>query len=154
VRGILRTAIRVSGGREIDARADEFFAVFERPAAALEAAVRIQRRLHQRAWPDEVEVRLRIGIHSGRPTLTDAGYVGLAVHTAARVAYAGHGGQVLLSRAAREAIESAGITGVGFRSLGMHRLHGLPDPEPLFQAEAEGLATDFPPLRTLEQSAR
>src|SRR5256886_8519269 len=85
VRGILRTALLRAGGREIDARADEFFAVFERAAAAIEAAVAIQRELGNRAWGDGLEVRIRVGIHSGRPTLTDAGYIGLAVHTTARV---------------------------------------------------------------------
>src|SRR5207302_9588911 len=85
LRGILRAAVSRAEGREIDARADEFFAVFERAAAAIEAAVAIQRALRGRGWPDGVVVRARIGIHSGRPTLTDVGYIGLAVHTAARV---------------------------------------------------------------------
>jgi class 3 adenylate cyclase len=148
LRGILRTAIRRSGGREIDARADEILAVFERAGSALEGAVTIQKRLRQRAWPDELEVRLRIGIHSGRPTLTDTGYVGLALHTAARVGFAGHGGQILVSEAARDAIEAARPAGVRFRSLGAYRLHGLPEPEVLYQVEADGLAADFPPPRT------
>src|SRR5439155_7223127 len=86
VRGILRAAVSRANGREIDARADEFFAVFERAAAAAEAAVAIQRELGARAWTDDLaEVRVRVGIHSGRPTLTDLGYIGLAVHTTARV---------------------------------------------------------------------
>src|SRR2546421_4658777 len=80
VRGILRAAVSRASGREIDARADEFFAVFERAAAAVDAAVAIQRALEARATRDGLEVRVRVGIHSGRPTLTDAGYIGLAVH--------------------------------------------------------------------------
>ena len=75
VRGILRAAVSGSGGREIDARADEFFAVFERAGAAVEAAVAVQRDLAAREWTDGLEVRLRIGIHSGHPTLTEAGYM-------------------------------------------------------------------------------
>ena len=67
------------------------------PSAALAAALAIQRRVSSRAWPSGVAVRVRIGIHTGRPTLTDGGYVGLAVHTAARICAAGHGGQILLS---------------------------------------------------------
>jgi len=67
LRGILRAAVSRAEGREIDARADEFFAVFERAAAAIEAAVAIQRALRGRGWPGGVEVRARIGIHSGRP---------------------------------------------------------------------------------------
>ena len=104
VRGIQRTAVRQGGGQEIDARADEYFAVFRQPRDAVDAAVAIQRRLQARTWPHEVDVRLRIGLHHGKPTLTDTGYVGIAVHTTARVCAAGHGGQILVTRAAHEAI--------------------------------------------------
>src|SRR5262249_45208870 len=75
----------------------------ERAPAALEAALRMERAVQGRAWPEGVEVRLRTGLHSGRPTLTDAGYVGLAVNTVARICAAAHGGQILLSEAARDA---------------------------------------------------
>ena len=85
VRAAIRGCMHRAGGREVDARADEFFAVFVRASAALEAALEIERSMRLRAWPDGVEVKLRIGIHSGRPTLTDTGYVGLAVHTVARI---------------------------------------------------------------------
>jgi class 3 adenylate cyclase len=148
VRRLLRRAVQRSGGREVDARADELFAVFERPAGALEAAVAIQRRVASRAWPGRAGVRVRIGLHTGRPTLTDSGYVGLAVHTAARICAAGHGGQILLSRATVRAVEASAPVGVGFRALGAHRLHGLPEAEPLFQLEAPDLASRFPPPRS------
>src|SRR5947207_523224 len=78
VRRLLRAAVRKAGGREVDSRADELFAVFEEAPAALEAALAIQRAMRASAWPDGVDVRLRIGVHHGRPTLTDPGYVGLA----------------------------------------------------------------------------
>src|SRR3954470_6794850 len=84
VRRAMRQAVQQAGGREVDARADELFAVFERAPAALAAARAIQRAMRAGPWPDEVGVRVRIGVHSGRPTLTETGYVGLAVHTAAR----------------------------------------------------------------------
>ena len=148
VRGILRAAVSRASGREIDARADEFFAVFERAAAATEAAVAIQRELGTRAWTDNLadglEVRVRVGIHSGRPTLTDVGYIGLAVHTAARVCSAAHGGQILVSGATRAAVGASASTGIRFRSLGRHRLPGLPDVEMLFQVQAQGLRVKFP----------
>src|SRR5689334_21235209 len=105
LRGILRAAVLRASGREIDARADEYFAVFERAPAAIEAAVAVQRALGKRAWPDEVQVRVRMGIHSGRPTLTDVGYIGLAVHTTARVCAAAHGGQIVVSSRTRGAVE-------------------------------------------------
>lgn len=147
VRGILRAAVSRAGGREIDARADEFFAVFERAVNAVEAAVAIQRALGERGWPDDLEVRVRVGIHSGRPTLTDVGYIGLAVHTAARVCSAAHGGQIVISGETRVAVRGSVSTGIRFRSLGRHRLPGLADAEALFQVEADGLLASFSPPR-------
>jgi class 3 adenylate cyclase len=143
VRGIVRTAVLRASGREIDARADEFFAVFDRPAAAIEAAVALQRALGKRAWPQRLEVRLRVGIHSGRPTLTDAGYIGLAVHRTARLCAAAHGGQILVSAATRAAIGDSAPAGIRFRRLGRRRLPGLPDPDVLFQVLAQGLQASF-----------
>jgi class 3 adenylate cyclase len=147
VRGVLRAAVSRAGGREIDARADELFAVFERAAAATEAAVAMQRELGNRAWPDDLEVRIRVGIHSGRPTLTEAGYIGLAVHATARVCSAAHGGQIVVSAATRAAVGASAPTGIRFRALGRHRLAGLPEAEALFQVQAQGLRVKFPPPR-------
>jgi len=154
VRSVVRAAVSRAGGHEIDARADEFFAVFDRPAAAIEAAVAIQRELGKRAWADDLEVRVRVGIHSGRPTLTDVGYVGLAVHTTARVCSAAHGEQIVVSAATRAAVGTSPPTGVQFRSLGRHRLAGLADAEALFQIEASDLRASFPRPRTGRSSVR
>ena len=148
VRRLLGRAIRKSGGREVDARADELFAVFKQAAAALDAALVIQRKVLVAVWPDDLPVRVRVGLHTGRPTLTDAGYVGIAVHTAARICFAAHGGQIVLSRAAREAVEGHQAAGINFRDLGLHPLRGLPGPEALFQVEAPDLPSEFPPPRT------
>jgi class 3 adenylate cyclase len=148
VRRLLRRAVQRAGGKEVDVRADEMFAVFTRPAGAVNAALWIQRRIGTRSWPGGVHVRLRIGIHTGRPSLTDSGYVGLAVHTAARICAAGHGGQILLSDGAVRAAEGSVPAGVGFRALGRHRLRGLPDPVPLFQLQVADLPSRFPPPRT------
>ena len=151
-RRIVRTAIRRFGGREVDARADELFAVFERAPAALDAALAVQRAVVSHDWND-VDVRLRIGIHHGRPTLTDTGYIGLAVHTAARVCSAAHGGQILLSSAARQATVDALADGVSLKALGAWRLHGLPEPLELFQVEAAELPTSFPQPRSWPSAA-
>jgi class 3 adenylate cyclase len=148
VRRVLRAAIRAASGREVETRADEMFAVFEQALAGLTAAIAIQRKVQARAWPDGLQVRVRIGLHTGRPTLTDTGYVGLAVHTASRICFASHGGQILLSGAVREAVAGSEPVGVGFRDLGLHQFHGLPVPEALFQVEAADLPTKFPPPRT------
>lgn len=153
VRAMIRLSVSRAGGREVDARADEFFAVFDRAPKALEAALSIERSAGGRAWPDGVEVKIRIGIHGGRPTLTDAGYVGLAVHTVARICSVAHGGQILLSAATRNAVGRARPAGIRFRSLGSHRLRGLREAQTLFQVEAADLPTRFPPLRALAASS-
>jgi class 3 adenylate cyclase len=148
-RRLLRTTIQVAGGRVVETRADEMFAVFERAAGGLDAALTIQRKVGTWAWPAGARVRIRIGLHAGRPTLTDTGYLGLAVHTAARICFASHGGQILMSQAVRKAIAGLEPAGVSFRDLGLHRLHGLPSAERLLQVESADLVTDFPPPRTL-----
>jgi class 3 adenylate cyclase len=149
VRRLLRAAIAAAGGREVEVRADEMFAVFEQANAGVEAAVAIQRSFLTRSWPDGLRVRIRIGLHAGHPTLTDTGYLGLAVHTASRICFASHGGQILLSRAVVDAVAGAEPIGVRFKDLGLHRFHGLPEPEAIFQVEADDLPASFPPPRTL-----
>jgi class 3 adenylate cyclase len=148
VRREMRTAVRRAGGHEVDARADDLFAVFERAPAALEAALAIQRAMHAGTWPDGIDVRVRIGVHSGRPTLTDTGYVGLSVHAAARICYAAHGGQIVVSSAVHSAVRDSLADGVGLKSLGAFRFQGLREPEHLYQVEAAGLPGEFPPLRS------
>jgi class 3 adenylate cyclase len=147
VRATLRTAAAQSGGLVVEARADEFFAVFEAPQSAVDTAIAIQRDLSGKAWVDDLEVRVRVGIHSGYPTLADANYIGMAVHIAARICDAAHGGQILVSGDTKEALRGSAAP-VRFRSLGGHRLRGIPDQVPLFQVAAKGLASRFPPPRT------
>ena len=149
VRATIRTSVRASSGFEVDARADEFFAVFRRSTHALEAALAIQRALREKTWPQKSEVRVRIGMHTGRPTLTDTGYVGIAVNIAARVCWASHGGQILLSSAARQSFTERFAEGVTFRSLGRFSLHGVAEPETLFQVDASDLRSKFPRPRTI-----
>ncbi|HVC76175.1 MAG TPA: adenylate/guanylate cyclase domain-containing protein [Candidatus Micrarchaeaceae archaeon] len=147
VRRLLRDAIRASGGREVDARADEMFAVFEQPRSAIEAALAIQRRMRSNSWPGSLVVLVRVGLHTGRPTLTDTGYIGLAVNTAARICFAAHGGQVVLSSAVREAIADLEGLEAGFKDLGAHQLHGLTESVTLLQLEVADLPMEFPPPR-------
>jgi class 3 adenylate cyclase len=154
VRALIRRSVLDAGGHEVDARADEFFAAFRQVGRALDAAVGIQRSLQKREWPDSVEVCVRIGIHTGRTTLTETGYVGIAVHTAARVCSAGHGGQILLSAAARELLTVDRPGGISFRSLGRYTLAGLTEPEALFQVHAADLRVKFPRLRTAAVTGR
>lgn len=147
VRGATREAVSAANGREVDVRADEFFAVFKRAGDAVGAGMAIHRALVERAWPDGIDIRVRAGIHTGRPTLTDSGYVGLAVNTVARICSAAHGGQILVSARTRSALRRSVPAGIELRSLGRFRLPGLPEAEALFQVVADGLLADFPPLR-------
>jgi class 3 adenylate cyclase len=148
VRRRVRAAVQRAGGRVVSARGDDSFTVFASAPAALEGALAIQRAMRADPWPDGGEARLRIGLHRGRPQLTDAGYVGLSVHAAARICFAAHGGQIVLSHAVRAAVGKALPEGVGLTSLGAWRFRGLPEPIEMFQANAPDLHAGFPPLRS------
>src|SRR5919109_4107141 len=94
-RGALREAFARHGGAEVDSQGDAFFVAFSRAKDALGAAQEAQAAL------GDGPVRVRIGVHTGEPLLTEEGYVGIDVHRAARVMTAGHGGQVLVTEATR-----------------------------------------------------
>jgi class 3 adenylate cyclase len=147
LRRLMRAAVQRAGGREVDARGDELFAAFERAAFALDAAVAIQRGVSDHAWADGIEPRVRIGIHTGRPIFSESGYIGLAVHTVARVCTSAHGGQIVISSAARDALGRSLPHGVALKSLGTWRLSGLRNPVELLQVRADDLLDDFPPPR-------
>jgi class 3 adenylate cyclase len=147
VRALLRDTAVGSAGHVVETRADEFFAVFEQPAAALATALTVQRQL--RAWPSvgDEDVRVRVGIHSGYPRLAKANYIGMAVHTAARICTVSHGGQIVVSGDFRTAVGVPLPGGVRLRKLGTYALRGLPDEVELYQVVANGLPSRFPPLR-------
>jgi class 3 adenylate cyclase len=143
VRRVARRGIRSTRGHLVSARGDDVFAVFEDPAAALDAALAIQLEMQEHKWPASTQCRLRIGLHRGRPELTETGYVGLSVHAAARICFSAHGGQVIMSAAVRNALPDD----VAVKPLGAWRFRGLPEPIEIFQVEAPGLSSDFPELR-------
>ncbi len=111
------------------------------------AAVAIQRDLRARRWADGLEVRVRMGIHTGKPTINKANYIGMAVHTAARICSAAHGGQIIVSGATRDAARGS-CDGLRFRTLGEHTLRGIPATVVLYQVAAKGLAARFPDPNT------
>jgi predicted ATPase len=135
-RRALRDAWSRHEGVEVDTQGDAFFVAFSRATDAVTAAAEAQRGLA--GGP----VRVRMGLHTGEPLRAEEGYVGFDVHRAARIAAAGHGGQVLLSQA------TADLAGVDVRDLGLHRLKDLSAPERLFQLGTD----DFPPLKTLHET--
>ena len=149
-RRILRAAFEDHGGQEIDTQGDAFFVAFRRARDAALAASAGQRALAEHAWPEGGECRVRMGMHTGEPSLGEEGYHGLGVHRAARIMAAGHGGQILLSQATCSVLEDDELPGISVRDLGQHRLKDLDRPEHIYQLDSEGRADDFPPLRTAE----
>ena len=135
-RSLLRDAFALHGGVEVDTQGDAFFFVFRAAGDAAAAALDGQTALA--ATP----VRVRIGLHTGEPLVTDEGYVGIDVHHAARVAACGHGGQIVVSASTRALLADT----VELVDLGEHRLKDLGEPERLFQLGAGG----FAPLKTLD----
>jgi len=153
VRRRVRAAVRQAGGRQVSATGDDVFAVFEQASSGLDGALGIQRAMREDGGPGGNEVRLRVGLHRGRPALTETGYVGLSVHAAARICFAAHGGQIVMSAAVRSAIRDSLPAGVGLTDLGKWRFRGLPEPIEMFQVEAPGLDDEFPPLRSAEPAS-
>ena len=145
---IVRQAID-GGGVEVGTQGDSFFAVFPSPVAAVQAAVAAQRGLAAHQWPMQSPLRVRMGLHTGDGVRGGDNYVGLDVHRAARIAAAGHGGQVLVSEATRALVDHALPQGVSLRDLGWHRLKDLALAEHLYDLVIGGLPADFPPPRTL-----
>ena len=149
-RQLLRATFQEWNGREVDTQGDAFFIAFARATDAVLAAVDAQRALSAHAWPEGAAVRVRMGLHTGEPTLTHEGYIGMDVHRAARIMSAGHGGQVLLSQATANLVEQDLPDDLTLRDLGEHHLKDLARPKHLFQLVISGLPADFPPLKTLD----
>jgi predicted ATPase/class 3 adenylate cyclase len=141
---LLREAFQQRGGYERGTQGDGFLVVFGDAIAALEAAVAVQRSLDSATWPEGVEVRVRIGLHSGRGSLGGDDYIGLDINRAARIAAAAHGGQILISNATRALVDEELPSGVSARYVGEYELKGLDAPERLHQLDIEGLRNDFP----------
>jgi class 3 adenylate cyclase len=143
-RRALRAAFAENGGVEVDTQGDAFFVAFERAKDALAAAAEGQRALAPGP------VRVRMGVFTGEPIRTEDGYAGMDVHRAARMAAAGHGGQVLVSESSRRLVADDLPNDYALLDLGEHRLKDLSAPQRIFQLVTGGLPRDFPPLRTLE----
>jgi predicted ATPase/class 3 adenylate cyclase len=136
-RRILRDAFGRHGGVEVDTQGDAFFVAFPTAPGALAAAREATEAL------SNGPIKVRIGLHTGAPLLTGEGYVGADVHRAARIAAAGHGGQILVSSATAALLDPGTL-----RDLGLHRLKDLSAPERIYQADSD----EHPPLKTLHQT--
>ena len=147
-RRVMRETAADAGGTEVDAQGDAFLFTFTRARDAVAGALGAQRRLATEAWPDDVEVRVRMGLHTGEPTLGEEGYLGLDVVRGARIAAAAHGGQVLLSETTRVLLPAVLPDGAELVDLGQQSLKDLDGPVRLYQLVAPGLVSDFPAPRT------
>ena len=141
-RRIVRDNFTAGDGIEIDTQGDAFFFVFPRARDAVAAAVEAQRAHAAETWPGEVEVRVRIGLHTGEPTVHEEGYVGLDVVRAARICTVGRGGQILLSETTRALLGSGLPAGVSVFPLGQRHLRGIDEPERVFEISIDGLEVE------------
>ena len=150
---VVREQIEVAGGRVFTTVGEAFRAVFADPAAALAAAVAVQRAAGTEPWPGSLPVRVRMALHSGACVERDGDYVGPVVNRVARLLATGHGGQVLVTGATYELLAGRLPGGIGLRDLGEHRLPDLGRAERVFQVTGPGLADGFGALRSLDDPA-
>jgi class 3 adenylate cyclase/DNA-binding SARP family transcriptional activator/WD40 repeat protein/energy-coupling factor transporter ATP-binding protein EcfA2 len=146
-RRLVRAAVATAGGVEVNSEGDGLFFAFSGAAAALTASVEAQQALVAEPWPAGAEVRVRMGLHTGEATPHNGDYVAIAVHQAARVLNAAHGGQVLLSQATAAAIGSAVPGECSVVALGTFPLKDFDHGVELFEARHPALLGSFPPPR-------
>jgi predicted ATPase/class 3 adenylate cyclase/DNA-binding CsgD family transcriptional regulator len=150
---ILRDAFAAHHGQEVDTQGESSFVAFRRANDAVSAAVEAQRQLAAHSWPEGVQVKVRMGLHTSEPRVGEERYFGVGVHRAARISAVGHGGQVLLSNATRELVEDDLPSDVGLRELGTYGLKDIDRPERLFQLQIDGLPDEFPHLKVVTTHA-
>jgi class 3 adenylate cyclase len=146
-RRILREQLSDAGGREIDTQGDAFFFSFARARDAVAGAVAGQRALAEHEWPQGAEVKVRMGLHTGEPTVGEEGYLGLDVVRAARICSAGHGGQILLSETTRALVGNNLPEGVEVRDLGRANLKDIQH-EQIYELSLAERPSRFPALKT------
>ena len=146
---MLRSAFAAHGGQEIDTEGDSFFVVFRRAREALAAAVQAQHDLQEETWPDGLAPRVRMGIHTGEPSVNEEGYHGLGVHRAARISALGHGRQILLSGAMVAVLADELDGSLLLHDLGEHGIKDFNEPERIYEVRYPGAPDDLPPLKSL-----
>jgi class 3 adenylate cyclase len=146
-RRIVRDAFGAHGGTEVDTQGDAFFYSFARARDAVAGAVSAQEALAQHRWPDDEAVRVRMGLHTGEPTVGEEGYLGLDVVRAARICSAGHGGQILMSETTRALLGNDAPAGTAIVDLGRQNLKDIQH-ERIYQLSLADAPQDFPALKT------
>lgn len=144
---ILNEVWRAHGGHLVSTEGDEFLVAFSDPADAVAATAEVHRSLAAEPWPDDITLKVRAGIHAGLATPHEGNYVALAVHQAARVISAAHGGQTLVSEHAVDGVALEG--GLSLRPMGRFRIRDFNEPVRLYQVIGEGLDDVFPAIRAI-----
>jgi class 3 adenylate cyclase len=152
-RRLVRDIFSAHDGQEIDTQGDAFFYSFVRARQAVQAAVDLQQAHAKASWPGGLQVRVRLGLHTGEPAVGDEGYTGIDVVRASRIAAVGGGGQVLVSDTTRAIVAGDLAEGVTIRALGERQLKDIDRPEPLFELVIEDLAPPVAEARTDEPAA-
>jgi len=145
-RQMLKNAFDDFGGRQIGSEGDGLFCYFPSPGQAVEASVAAQQKIEHYDWPEDLRLRVRMGIHHGPVRMSGGEYVGLTVHEVSRICSAAHGGQILCSAAVARALGDA-TDDVRLLDLGAFSLRGIPEARTLYQVCASGLEDTFPPPR-------
>jgi class 3 adenylate cyclase len=146
-RRLLREHLGDKGGTEVDTQGDAFFYSFPRARDAAAGAVDAQRALAEHDWPRGAQVRVRMGLHTGEPSVGEEGYLGLDVVRAARICSAGHGGQILLSETTRALLGNDLPEGVSIVDLGRQSLKDIQH-ERIYELALDSAPGSFPPLKT------
>jgi class 3 adenylate cyclase len=146
-RRLVRDAFGAHGGTEVDTQGDAFFYSFARARDAVAGAVAAQEALAGHRWPDDEAVRVRMGLHTGEPTVGEEGYLGLDVVRAARICSAGHGGQILMSETTRALLGNDAPDGTEIVDLGRQNLKDVQH-ERIYQLSLGDAPQDFPALKT------
>ena len=149
---LLRSAFANHRGHEIDTQGDSFFVVFASARDALLASVEGQLALSSQRWPEGVQIRVRMGLHTGQAVLGGGRYTGLAVNRAARIGAAGHGGQILVSQATQTLLEDEEENlHVSLRDLGEQHLKDVQH-EHVYELSLDESQAEFPPLKVAQES--
>jgi len=146
---LVRRVIEMNDGHVFKTVGDSFYAAFNRPNAAIGAALDIQLAMLDEKWEDIAPLRVRIALHTGAAEERDGDYFGSPLNLNARLLVAGHGGQILLSAATRELLRGLLPEGVTLRDMGEQRLKDFERPLRVFQLTDPALTGDFPPLRAI-----
>ena len=146
---LMRDALAKHDGIEISTEGDAFFVAFTSPADAIMAAAAAQRAFTQFAQQEDLDLRIRMGLHTGEGKIVGDNYGGIDVHRTARISSSAHGGQVVISETTRALAEPLLGEHIRLKDLGEHRLKDLDRSEHLYQLCIDGLRSEFPPLRSL-----